>query len=91
MQTRRLLPQILAQSILRKTSKLIGWRGVMERERGSPSPAEFPSLSGAVFPVYHVLADLAGGGFYAPARISAPGRMVSQCQCVSSSSRRSVR
>jgi hypothetical protein len=89
LQTRRLLPLILAQSILRRTSKLTGWRGVMERERRSPSPAEFPSLSGAVFPVYHVLADLAGGGFYAPARISAPGRMVSQC--VSSSSRRSVR
>jgi hypothetical protein len=39
-----------------------GWRGVMERESGSPAP--FPSLPGAVFPLYHVLADageFAGG------------------------------
>lgn len=41
-----------------------GWRGVMETEAGSPLPAEFPSLPGAVFPLYHVLADLGefGGG-----------------------------
>lgn len=41
-----------------------GWRGVMETEAGSPRPAAFPSLPGAVFPLYHVLADLgefAGG------------------------------
>lgn len=41
-----------------------GWRGVMETEAGSPQPAAFPSLPGAVFPLYHVLADLgefAGG------------------------------
>lgn len=41
-----------------------GWRGVMETEAGSPLPAAFPSLPGAVFPLYHVLADLgefAGG------------------------------
>ena len=41
-----------------------GWRGVMETEAGSPLPAGFPSLPGAVFPLYHVLADLgefAGG------------------------------
>jgi hypothetical protein len=40
-----------------------GWRGVMEREAGSPGP-RFPSLPGAVFPLYHVLADVgefAGG------------------------------
>jgi hypothetical protein len=41
-----------------------GWRGVMETERGSPLPERFPSFSGAVFPLYHVLADVgefAGG------------------------------
>lgn len=41
-----------------------GWRGVMETEAGSPLPRQFPSLAGAVFPLYHVLADVvefAGG------------------------------
>jgi hypothetical protein len=41
-----------------------GWRGVMEREAGSPLPAIFRSLPGAVFPLYHVFADageFAGG------------------------------
>jgi hypothetical protein len=40
-----------------------GWRGVMEREGGSPGP-RFPSLPGAVFPLFHLLADVgefAGG------------------------------
>jgi len=36
-----------------------GWRGVMETEGGSPVPDRFPSLPGMVFPLYHVLADLA--------------------------------
>ncbi|HXF63743.1 MAG TPA: hypothetical protein VNK95_19115, partial [Caldilineaceae bacterium] len=36
-----------------------GWRGVMETEAGSPLPTKFPSLPGAVFPLYHVLADVA--------------------------------
>jgi hypothetical protein len=36
-----------------------GWRGVMETEQGSPEPALFPSRPGEVFPLYHVLADLA--------------------------------
>jgi hypothetical protein len=36
-----------------------GWRGVMETEGGNPLPEQFPSLPGMVFPVYHVLADLA--------------------------------
>src|SRR5262249_1291876 len=35
-----------------------GWLGVMETERGSPLPDRFPSLPGAVFPMYHVLADV---------------------------------
>jgi D-apionolactonase len=41
-----------------------GWRGVMETEAGSPLPEAFRSPPGAVFPLYHVLADvgeLAGG------------------------------
>ena len=37
-----------------------GWQGVMEREAGSPAPARFRSIPGAVFPVYHVLRDLCG-------------------------------
>jgi hypothetical protein len=36
----------------------IGWRGVMERDAGSPVPGKFPSLPGSVFPLYHVLADV---------------------------------
>jgi hypothetical protein len=36
-----------------------GWRGVLETETGSPLPEQFPSLPGAVFPLYHVLADVA--------------------------------
>lgn len=41
-----------------------GWRGVMETEAGSPVPEKFRSIPGAVFPLYHVLADVgefAGG------------------------------
>ncbi len=42
----------------------VGWLGVMERSRGSPLPDKFRSIAGAVFPMYHVfaqLADFAGG------------------------------
>ena len=35
-----------------------GWRGVMETEYGSPVPEKFYSLRGAVFPLYHVFADV---------------------------------
>ena len=41
-----------------------GWRGVMETANGSPLPEKFRSLPGAVFPLYHILADVgefAGG------------------------------
>jgi D-apionolactonase len=41
-----------------------GWRGVMETEAGPPRPELFRSEPGAVFPLYHVLADVgefAGG------------------------------
>jgi hypothetical protein len=37
-----------------------GWRGLMERENGSPLPSKFFSIPGAVFPVYHVFAEMAG-------------------------------
>jgi hypothetical protein len=49
-----------------------GWRGVMEREAGSPLPDTFRSLPGAVFPVYHVLADAGefAGGQVVPTRSS---------------------
>ncbi|MEX1019145.1 MAG: hypothetical protein WDZ49_05770 [Litorilinea sp.] len=36
-----------------------GWQGVMERAGGSPLPTAFRSLPGAVFPLYHILADIA--------------------------------
>ncbi len=41
-----------------------GWRGVMATEKGSPLPTRFRAPPGAVFPLYHVLADVgafAGG------------------------------
>jgi hypothetical protein len=51
-----------------------GWRGVLETEAGSPLPQLFPSRAGAVFPLYHVLADIAAfaGGGVLPSRSSAP-------------------
>ena len=36
-----------------------GWRGVMERAAGSSMPHRFRSIPGAVFPLWHVLADAA--------------------------------
>lgn len=39
-----------------------GWRGVMETEAGSLLPAAFPSEPGMVFPIFHVLADIAEFG-----------------------------
>ena len=35
-----------------------GWQGVMETANGSPLPEVFRSIPGAVFPLYHVLADV---------------------------------
>jgi hypothetical protein len=57
----------LAESGVRRATffETVGWRGVMESAEGSAMPGKFPSLPGAVFPVYHVLADVgefAGGG-----------------------------
>ena len=37
-----------------------GWRGVIETASGSPLPEKFPSVPGAVFPLFHVLADVGG-------------------------------
>jgi hypothetical protein len=37
----------------------VGWRGIMQDDTGSPAPEKFPSLPGAVYPVYHVFADIA--------------------------------
>jgi hypothetical protein len=36
-----------------------GWRGVMATAGGSPVPERFASIPGGVYPLYHVLADLA--------------------------------
>jgi hypothetical protein len=54
-----------------------GWRGVMETEAGSPVPDKFQSLPGAVFPLYHVLADVGefAGGEVVPTRSSQPLRV----------------
>ncbi len=51
-----------------------GWRGVMEIEGGSPDPVCFRSLAGAVFPLYHVLADAGEfhGGEVVPSESSEP-------------------
>jgi hypothetical protein len=37
-----------------------GWRGVLERDEGSRLPDAFHSSPGAVFPLFHPLADVAG-------------------------------
>jgi hypothetical protein len=55
-----------------------GWRGVMERAEGSPLPERFPSTPGAVFPLYHVLAEVAefAGGVALTVRSGDPLRVV---------------
>jgi D-apionolactonase len=54
-----------------------GWLGLMETERGSPLPDRFPSIPGAVFPVYHALADVGefAGGHMARSSSSDPLRI----------------
>lgn len=56
-----------------------GWLGVMEMATGSRAPEIFRSLPGAVFPLYHVLADISefGEGEILPVRSPKP------LQCVS--------
>jgi hypothetical protein len=46
-----------------------GWRGLMETEVGSPMPGKFCSIPGAVFPVYHLMAEV--GDFTAGADVLA--------------------
>ncbi len=44
--------------------EVAGFRGIMEREVGSPLPHRFPSIPGGAYPVYHALAavrEYAGG------------------------------
>jgi hypothetical protein len=53
----------------------VGWRGVLEREDGSPLPDLFPSRPRQPFPLYHVLADVGEWREFArvrAARSSAP-------------------
>lgn len=52
----------------------IGWRGVIESERGSTLPARFFSKPGMVFPLFHVLADVCemAGGKIITAKSSKP-------------------
>jgi hypothetical protein len=54
-----------------------GWRGVMETENGSPLPEKFRSIAGAVFPLYHVLADVGEfvGGHVVVSNSNAPLRV----------------
>jgi REP element-mobilizing transposase RayT len=51
-----------------------GWRGTMELEGGPPQSDLFPALPGAVFPLYHVLADVGefAGGEVIPSTSSDP-------------------
>jgi len=37
-----------------------GWRGLVETPAGSPLPEQFPARPGEVFPLFHLLAALAG-------------------------------
>jgi hypothetical protein len=50
----------------------VGWRGVMESDAGSALPAKFFSIPGAVFPVYHVFADIAEFNRICPTHSSLP-------------------
>ena len=54
-----------------------GWRGVMETGDGAPLPDKFRSLPGAVFPLYHILADVGefAGGEILPSVSSDPLRL----------------
>jgi hypothetical protein len=61
-----------------------GWKGVMERLEESPRRDPFPSVPGAVFPMYHVLADVAefAGGALQPLQADHPQGRPSVCGCV---------
>ena len=49
-----------------------GWAGIMETESGSPLPDLFPAIPGSVFPMYHILADLADCNRLYPTHTSHP-------------------
>lgn len=51
-----------------------GWRGVMEQETSTPLLQQFSSIHGAVYPMYHLFADLAEMNFgkIIPLRSSQP-------------------
>ena len=51
-----------------------GWRGLMETEAGPLLAGQFPSKPGAVFPMYHLFADIAefGAGEVHPTHSSHP-------------------
>lgn len=49
-----------------------GWRGLMETENGSPLPAQFFSIPGTVFPIYHVLSEMAGFNRVCPTHSTHP-------------------
>jgi hypothetical protein len=53
-----------------------GWAGLIENEEGSSKHSLFPSIPGAVFPLYHVMADVNefGGGEVIPLPSSEPLR-----------------
>lgn len=61
-----------------------GWLGLIERDAGSPLPDRFPSRPGAVFPLYHVFADLAEwkGGELVELRASNPLAVDGLALCV---------
>lgn len=54
--------------------EVTGWRGLMEGTDGSPLPDKFPAVEGGVFPLYHVLSDVAdfAGGDLLPLQSSRP-------------------
>lgn len=58
-----------------------GWRGVMERASGATLPERFHSIPGAVFPLYHVLAEVGEfvGGEVVLSRSSDPLRVDGLC------------
>jgi D-apionolactonase len=49
-----------------------GWRGLMETASASPLPAKFFSIPGAVFPIYFVLAEMAGFNRVCPTHSTHP-------------------
>ncbi|TVR70003.1 MAG: hypothetical protein EA415_13500 [Sphaerobacteraceae bacterium] len=69
----------ISQSAVRRGTwfETVGWKGVMERESGSRNPELFPSLPGAVFPLYHVFADFGefAGGEIVPWQSTDPLRV----------------